>query len=45
MTLLSNGLKFIPIPTSVNKALTKEELECFGRKLRLLLHFRNVGSI
>ena len=34
--LLSKGLKFIPTPTSVNKALIKEELECFGRKLRLL---------
>ena len=34
--LLSKSLKFIPTPTSVNKALIKEELECFGRKLRLL---------
>ena len=36
ISLLSKGLKFIPTPTSVNKALIKEELECFGRKLRLL---------
>ena len=43
--LLSKGLKFIPTPTSVNKALIKEELECFGRKLRLLWHFRNEESI
>ena len=34
--LLSKSLKFIPTPTRVNKALIKEELECFGRKLRLL---------
>ena len=43
--LLSKGLKFIPTPTSVNKALIKEELECFGRKLPLLWHFRNEESI
>ena len=43
--MLSKGLKFIPTPTSVNKALIKEELECFGRKLRLLWHFRNEESI
>ena len=36
ISLLSKGLKFIPTPTSVNKALIKEELECFGRKLPLL---------
>ena len=36
ISLLSKGLKFIPTPTSVNKAVIKEELECFGRKLRLL---------
>ena len=45
ISLLSNGLKFIPTTTSVNKALIKEELECFGRKLRLLWHFRNEESI
>ena len=43
--MLSKGLKFFPTPTSVNKALVKEELECFGRKLRLLWHFRNEESI
>ena len=41
ISLLSKGLKFIPTPISVNKAVIKEELECFGRKLRLLWHFRN----
>ena len=43
--MLSKGLKFIPTPTSVNKAQIKGELECFGRKLRLLWHFRNEESI
>ena len=36
ISLLSKVLKFIPTPTSVNKALIKEELECFGRKLPLI---------
>ena len=33
--MLPKGLKFIPTPTSVNKALLKEEFECLGRKLHL----------
>ena len=45
ISLLSKDLKSIPTPTSVYKALIKEELECFGRKLRLLWHFRNEESI
>ena len=45
ISLLSKGLKFIPTPASVNKALIKEELECFCRKLRLLWHFWNEESI
>ena len=45
ISLLSKGLKFIPTPTSVNKALIKEELECFVRKLCLLWHFWNEESI
>ena len=45
ISLLSKGLKFIPTPTSVNKALIKEELQCFGRKLQLSWHFRNEESI
>ena len=40
----SKGLKFIPTPTNVNKALIEEELQCFGRKLPLLWHFRNEQS-
>ena len=43
--MLYKGLKFIPTPTSVNKASIREELECFGRKLRLLWHFQNEESI
>ena len=34
--LLSKGLKFIPTPKHINKALIKEELETYGRKLRLM---------
>ena len=41
ISLLSKGLKFVPTPTSVNRAQLKEELESFGRRLRLLWHFRN----
>ena len=44
ISLLSKGLKFIPTPTSVNRAFLKEELEKFGRKLRLKWHFRNDES-
>ena len=43
--MLSKGLKFIPTPASVNKALIKEELEPIGKKLRLLWHFLNGESI
>ena len=45
ISLLSKGLKFIPTLISANKALIKEELECFGRKLHLLWHFWNKESI
>ena len=38
-------MKFIPTATSVNKVLIKEELEYFGRQLRLLWYFRNEESI
>ena len=41
ISLLSKGLKFIPTPSSINKAKIKENLEVFGRKLRLKWHFRN----
>ena len=41
ISLLSKGLKFVPTPRHINKAKIKEELEIFGRKLRLMWHFRN----
>jgi len=41
ISLLSKGLKFVPTPNFVNRAILKEELEIFGRKLRLKWHFRN----
>ena len=44
ISLLSKGLKFIPTPKSVNRVKLKEELEVFGRKLRLKWHFRNEES-
>ena len=44
ISLLSKGLKFIPTPPTVNRAILKEELEVFGRKLRLKWHFRDNES-
>ena len=44
ISLLSKGLKFVPTPNFVNRAILKEELEIFGRKLRLKWHFRNEES-
>ena len=41
ISLLSKGLKFIPTPKHINKALIKEEIETYGRKLRLMWHYRN----
>ena len=41
ISLLSKGLKFVPTPSNVNRAVLKEELEVFGRRLRLLWCFRN----
>jgi len=41
ISLLSKGLKFVPTPLYVDRAKLKEELEKFGRKLRLLWHFRD----
>ena len=45
ISLLSKSLKFILTSASVNKALIKEELEYFDKKLRLSWHFRNEESI
>ena len=44
ISLLSKGLEFIPTPKSVNRVKLKEELQVFGRKLRLKWHFRNEES-
>ena len=44
ISLLSKGLKFVPTPTYVDRAVLKAELEAFGRKLRLKWHFRNSES-
>ena len=38
---LSKGLKFVFTPNRIDKAKHKQELEVFGRKLRLMLHFIN----
>lgn len=40
ISLLSKGLKFVPTPNFVNRAILKEELEIFGGKLRLKWHER-----
>ena len=44
ISLSSKGLKFIPTPKHINKALIKEKLETYGRKLRLMGHYRNEES-
>ena len=41
ISLLSKGLKFLPTPNRIDKAKLKQELEVFGRKLRLMWHFWN----
>ena len=41
ISLLSKGLKFIPTLKHINKARIKEELETYGRKRRLMWHYRN----
>ena len=41
ISLLSKGLKFIPMPKHINEALCEEELKTYGRKLRLMWHYRN----
>ena len=39
--LLSKGFQFVPTPKHFIKALLSEELETFGRKLRLKWYFCN----
>ena len=43
ISLLSKGLKFVPSANKIDRAKLKREreLEEYGRKLRLMLHFRN----
>ena len=45
ISLLLKGLKFVPIPNMIDKAKLKQELEVFGRKLRLMWHFRNDETV
>ena len=41
ISLLSKGLKFVPSANKLDRATFKRELEEYGRKLRLIWHFRN----
>ena len=41
ISLLSKGLKFVPTANKTDRAKLKAELEEYGRKLRLMWHFRN----
>ena len=41
ISLLSKGLKFVPTANRVDRAKLKKKLEEYGRKLRLMWHFRN----
>ena len=41
ISLLSKGLKFCPTPKGVDKSQIKNDLEQFGRRLRLKWFFRN----
>ena len=41
ISLLLNGLKFVPTSNHINKAKLKMGLEAYGRVLRLKQHFQN----
>ena len=41
VSLLSKGLKFCPTSINIYKSTLKEDLEKFGRKLRLQWHYRS----
>ena len=45
VSLLSKGLKFCPTPNTIGKPILKEDLEKFGRNLRLKWHYRNDNRI
>ena len=40
ISLLSKGFKFVPTLNRIGKAKLKQDLDIFGRKLRLMWHFR-----
>ena len=41
ISLLSKSLKFVPSANKIDRAKLERELEEYGRKLRLMWHFRN----
>ena len=41
ISVLSKGLKFCPTPKEIDRAKIKEDLERFGRRLRLKWYYRN----
>ena len=41
ISLLLKGLKFVPAANKIDQAKLKREVEEYGRKLRLMWHFRN----
>ena len=41
ISLLSKVVRLIPTSKHVNEALIKEELETYGKRLRLMWHYRN----
>ena len=43
--LLSKALKFCPTPNTIDKSILKEDLEKFGRKLRIKWHYHNDNRI
>ena len=45
MYLLLKVFIFIPIPKHIDKAFIKEELDIYGKKLRLLPYFHKEGKI
>ena len=42
--LFSKSLKFVPSANKIDRANLSKELEEYGRKLRLIWHFRNDGQ-
>ena len=45
ISLLSKGLTFSPTPRDINISEIKDDLEVFGRKLRLKWHFREEEEV